>query len=237
MLGTVARANLPGMEHKQTLHIVDTDTRARASLARTGFALGRHCEVYSSAGEFLRRPPENGLVLLTERPDGATAKELLDGLAKQGLWLPLAALSDRPDPGSVVAAMRAGALDYCALPADESALEPIVARLERNGATLRRGHLRMIGARSRIARLSQREREVLDWLSEGNSNKIIARELDISPRTVEIHRANMLVKLGARHSAEAIRMQVEAQLEPTVVSAPAMVSHGSDLRPALALVG
>ena len=60
-----------------------------------------------------------------------------------------------------------------------------------------------------MADLSPREREVLDWLTRGCSNKVIARELTISPRTVEIHRANMMSKLGARHSAEAIRLRLE----------------------------
>jgi FixJ family two-component response regulator len=72
----------------------------------------------------------------------------------------------------------------------------------------------MIEARDRISTLSAREREVLDWLAEGSSNKAIARELDISPRTVEIHRANMMTKLGARHAAEAVRLKLEAKLEP-----------------------
>jgi FixJ family two-component response regulator len=72
----------------------------------------------------------------------------------------------------------------------------------------------MIEARDRISTLSTREREVLDWLAEGSSNKAIARELDISPRTVEIHRANMMNKLGARHAAEAVRLRLEAKLEP-----------------------
>jgi FixJ family two-component response regulator len=72
----------------------------------------------------------------------------------------------------------------------------------------------MIEARDRISTLSTREREVLDWLAEGSSNKAIARELDISPRTVEIHRANMMNKLGVRHAAEAVRLRLEAKLEP-----------------------
>ena len=72
---------------------------------------------------------------------------------------------------------------------------------------------RLIDARRRIDQLSKREREVLDWLSEGCSNKAIARELEISPRTVEIHRANMMDKLGAGHAAEAVRLRLEAGLE------------------------
>lgn len=74
----------------------------------------------------------------------------------------------------------------------------------------------MIEARDRIATLSAREREVLDWLADGSSNKVIARELDISPRTVEIHRANMMNKLGANHAAEAVRLKLEAKIEPTI---------------------
>ena len=62
--------------------------------------------------------------------------------------------------------------------------------------------------------LAVRLPQVLDWLAEGSSNKAIARELDISPRTVEIHRANMMNKLGARHAAEAVRLRLEAKLEP-----------------------
>ncbi|WP_255548125.1 response regulator transcription factor [Erythrobacter ani] len=74
----------------------------------------------------------------------------------------------------------------------------------------------MIEARGRIANLSVREREVLDWLTEGSSNKVIARRLEISPRTVEIHRANMMHKLGARHAADAVRLRLEAKLEPNI---------------------
>jgi DNA-binding CsgD family transcriptional regulator len=70
----------------------------------------------------------------------------------------------------------------------------------------------MIEARGRIASLSTREREVLHWLAEGSSNKNIARELDISPRTVEIHRANMMAKLGAKHAAEAVRLRIESDM-------------------------
>ncbi|WP_246449656.1 response regulator transcription factor [Qipengyuania soli] len=79
-------------------------------------------------------------------------------------------------------------------------------------------HRRMIEARNRIAVLSTREREVLDWLAEGCSNKLIASEMSISPRTVEIHRAKMMSKLGADHVSQAVRLRMEANLEGNVSS-------------------
>ena len=72
---------------------------------------------------------------------------------------------------------------------------------------------KMVEARNKIAMLSPREREVLDWLAEGCSNKMIGRELGISPRTVEIHRANLMSKLGTDHSAQAVRLRLEAKLD------------------------
>ena len=68
-------------------------------------------------------------------------------------------------------------------------------------------------SQAKIAKLSGREREVLEYLSEGHSNKMIARELEISPRTVEIHRANMMHKIGANHAAEAVRIRIESGIE------------------------
>ena len=85
-----------------------------------------------------------------------------------------------------------------------------MARSAREADAQRQQRARAAEARQRISRLSMREREVLDRLAEGCSNKAIARELEISPRTVEIHRMKMMGKLGARHAAEAVRLRLEA---------------------------
>ncbi len=118
-----------------------------------------------------------------------------------------------PGTARVVEAIKAGALDYLALPLDPERLEELIDRIDEEARAHSEARRRMIEARSRIEVLSAREREVLDWLAQGCSNKTIARELDISPRTVEIHRANMMAKLGAGHAAEAVRLRIEARLD------------------------
>ena len=113
---------------------------------------------------------------------------------------------------NIVEAIKAAALDYLALPLDPERFTRCLLRIEKEAEQFGAARRRMIEARDRISTLSTREREVLEWLSEGSSNKAIAREFDISPRTVEIHRANMLNKMGANHTSEAIRIAIEAAL-------------------------
>ena len=139
---------------------------------------------------------------------------ILERLSKLGVWLPLIAVEEQPRPGRIVEAIKAGALDYLSMPLDPERFSRCLTRIEKEAEVFGAARRRMIEARSRISSLSNREREVLNWLAEGSSNKVIARELDISPRTVEIHRANMMTKLGARHAAEAVRLKIEAKLEP-----------------------
>ena len=205
-------ANHRGMTQRPTLHIVDPSPRSRAEQSRLGFDLGFHCEIYADACELMRHPPETGVVLVRE-DDGIGAEEVLTLLADAGIWIPVVATSCDPRPSHVVAAIKAGALDYLRLPLDPDRLSQTVERIETEAAAYGIARRKIMQARNRIANLSPREREVLDWLAEGRSNKMIARELEISPRTVEIHRANMMTKLGAHHSAEAVRLRIEAQLE------------------------
>ncbi len=113
---------------------------------------------------------------------------------------------------NIVAAIKAGALDYLALPIKPDQLLRTLSKLEPEAEEFALARRRVIEARNRIESLSGCERQVLEWLSAGSSNKVIARELEISPRTVEIHRANMMAKLGAQHAAEAVRLKLEAKL-------------------------
>lgn len=206
---------IAAMEQHITLHIVGGTTRSRAEQARLAFSLGYHAEVYAELAELLDRPMRDGVIVASGEALTNGVSGLIDRLGEAGIWLPVIASSDNPDVREVVTAMKGGAIDFLPLPMTREGFANLLKQVEKDVSPYAIARRKLVEARGRIERLSKREREVLDWLSEGCSNKAIARALDISPRTVEIHRANMMDKLGANHSAEAVRLQLEAQLQST----------------------
>ena len=170
---------------RTTLHIVCGDSRSRAEQARIAFALGHHAEVYAGLDELLDRPPHEGIVIAA--PEPATEQ--------------------------VVAAIKAGALDYLRLPLEMGSFARSLHAILTEAGQHAERRRREVEAQRAIALLSRREREVLELLAAGCSNKEIARRLDISPRTVEIHRGNMMTKLHAGHAADAVRLWIDAQLD------------------------
>lgn len=212
------------MKHRLTLHIVDSDSRARAEGARAAFALGHHAEVYADLSELVQHPPREGIILARESAAAGGAVGLLADLSRAGIWLPLIMVAEQPEVCNVVAAIKAGALEYLELPLESDRLASVLGKVAREARAHADARSKMFDARSRVQQLSPREREVLDRLADGCSNKAIARDLDISPRTVEIHRANMMEKLGAHHPADAVRLRLEAQLEHEQEEAPRLQS-------------
>ncbi|MXO57589.1 response regulator transcription factor [Pontixanthobacter gangjinensis] len=204
------------MENHYIIHIVDPSSKVRGELSRVAFDLGYHAEVYADLSELAERPLTEGIIVARDDPETGGIENLMAELTNAGVWLPLIALSDVLRPGRIVAATKAGALSYIGLPIDMAELDRTLTGIATEANEFGLAQRKLIDARNRISQLSNREREVLDWLTKGLSNKAIARELDISPRTVEIHRAKMMSKLGAHHPAEAVRLRMEAQITARV---------------------
>lgn len=198
------------MDQRTTIHIIDGCSRERGALSRLMFSLGYHAEVYDSIAEFSDMMPDDGVILLNGGDGLEPLTSLIGCLSQVGAWQPIILYAEAPCVSQVVEAMRLGVVDVLECPISPAKLEASLGQISARGLVeLRR---RAAASRSKISILSKREREVLDAITEGMSNKAIANVLGISPRTVEIHRGNMMTKIGARGSAEAVRVVLESQI-------------------------
>lgn len=195
------------------VHLVDDDEAIRRSV---GFMLktsGFHVRTYEGGADLLKTAPnlETGCILLDIRMPGMDGLEVQAALKDKGVTLPVIIMTGHGDVSLAVRAMKSGALDFIEKPFEKavllSAIEHGVDRLRRSAANVDRAD----EAAVRLQVLTPREREVLDGLAQGLPNKTIAYDLGISPRTVEIHRANVMSKLGVRSLSEALRIAFAAQ--------------------------
>ena len=198
------------MSVRLAIHVLDDDHARRAQIARFAYALGHHAEVYSDPHELAAHAPEGGVVVALEDAVGGGVSGLRGLLNREGRWLAIIATSPNPSIAKAVQAIKDGALDYLPLPLEPQQFVRVLQEVEAEAGGLRAQHQRALDARTRIARLSPRERDVVARMARGLTNKEIGRELGISPRTVEIHRTNAIAKLAARHSTEAVRLWLEA---------------------------
>jgi two-component system, LuxR family, response regulator FixJ len=198
------------MEARSPLILIDEDVRRRARISHLLSSSGIHVEPCESAEELGGRWSRAEFVLAHDQ-DGALAA-IAQALADAGHWLPVIAFSETADPPRIVAAILAGAVDYVTWPFEPEDFRQTLERSRERAQAMGQNRVREAEARNRIARLTRREREVLAGVASGLSNRLIADKLCISPRTVEIHRANMLTKIGVNHSSEAIRIAIEASL-------------------------
>lgn len=184
------------------IHVIDPDVRRRAIISRSFRTFKLHAEIYEDCAEFFRRPPPSGL-LCVAHPE---AVALLDRLPEGDLNYEVIVYAERPDTQTVVDMMRNGAADFFDYPFDWSrlrrSLADAAARQAANASVARKRS----EARRAVGSLSQREMEVLRALIDGGSSKSIARALGISDRTVEIHRANLMRKLNAGSTSDAVRI-------------------------------
>lgn len=198
------------MRSDSPLILIDGDLRRRAAISHCLSGSGIHVEPFENIGELITRWPRSGLIVGHDA--GGSIAALMRHMAVSGNWLPVIAFAEEPSPEMIVAAVLDGAINYIAWPFDAGRLDAAIAAAEERAANVGNAKLREAMARSRIDRLTRREREVLSGVASGLSNRLIGQRLCISPRTVEIHRSNMLNKMGAHHTSEAIRIAIEAAL-------------------------
>ena len=174
---------------------------------------GFHVRTYESGDDLLKSAPdlEAGCILLDIRMPGMDGLELQAALRDKGIGLPVIIMTGHGDVTLAVQAMKAGAVDFIEKPFEKavllSAIDHGLERLRRSAASVDRAD----EAAVRLQALTPREREVLDGLAKGLPNKTIAYDLGISPRTVEIHRANLMSKLGVKSLSESLRIAFAAQ--------------------------
>lgn len=197
----------------ELVHVIDDDDGLRQALAFLLEVNGVPARFYVSANAFLEAGAiEPGCIVTDVRMPGLTGLELVRELKDMGVDAPVIVMTGHGDIALAVEAMKAGAVDFIEKPfSDDVLLAAIRGALERIGADGVSGAARQ-AAEDRLAELSPRERDVLAGVVQGKLNKQIAYELEISPRTVEIYRANLMSKTGARNIAELMRIALAAGL-------------------------
>ena len=200
------------MADRRLVHIVDDEEAIRRSarfmLSTSGFSV----ETWESGVRFLKelRNVEPGCILLDVRMPEMDGLEVQQELNDRGVTMPVIILTGHGDVSVAVRAMKAGAVDFIEKPFEKatllSAIDDAYARLDNSSDRAARAD----DAEILLGKLTGREREVLEGLARGFPNKTIAYDLDISPRTVEVHRANLMSKLGVRSLSDALRIAFAA---------------------------
>lgn len=201
-------------DSNRTIHLVDDDEAIRRSASFMLRTSGYIVKTYASGVELLARAKDiaPGCILLDIRMPDMDGLEVQRTLKERGVLLPVIIITGHGDVGLAVQAMKAGAVDFIEKPFEKpvliGAIDEGFARIDQAG----RRHARADEARVRLEALTPREHDVLQGLVGGHPNKTIAYDLGISPRTVEIHRANLMGKLGVPSLSEALRIAFAAGL-------------------------
>ncbi len=191
--------------------VVDDDSGVRNAMRSLLKSVGLQSALYASAQEFLNgyQPTQRGCLVLDIRMPGMSGLELQQHLNLRGAVVPVIFMSGHGDIPMAVEAMQHGAFDFLQKPfRDQDLLDRIQRAIAKDGE-----RRQALGERERIRAhldaLTEREREVLDLMTQGKQNKVIAQELGISPRTIEIHRARVMDKMDAQSVAELVRMMLD----------------------------
>lgn len=188
--------------------VVDDDASMRRSLDRLLRSLGYGVETFASARAFLDRPPMQGIacLVLDLRMPEVDGLDLQARLAARGDDLPVIFVTGHGDVPSSVRAMKAGAFDFLTKPFDESVLRAAIERALDWHAEVRASRASLDALRARFVTLTPREREVCEQVADGWLNKQVADRLGTSEKTIKVHRARVMEKLGVRSVAELVRI-------------------------------
>jgi FixJ family two-component response regulator len=196
------------MTPEPTVFVVDDDQAVRRFLCGLIASVDLRVEAYASAREFLDayEPGRPGCLLLDIRMPGMSGLELQKELAERAIGLPVIILTGHGDVQLAVHAMKAGAVDFIEKPFNNELLldrvqSAVAESVEADSTRVRRDQIM-----GRVALLTPRERQVLDMVVAGKTNKGVARRLDISDKTVEIHRARVMEKMQAKSLADLVKM-------------------------------
>ena len=201
------------MAEAPLVHVVDDDASVRDSLMVLLESAGYAVRAYDSAVAFLQAASDRtaGCVLTDVQMPELNGLELQRRMSEQGIRLPVIVMTGHGDVPIAVEAMKAGAADFLEKPFDDEQLLTAVSGAVAINRRVRDEAAAVADTMRRLATLTPREREVLDHLVAGQPNKTIAYDLGSSPRTVEVHRARVMEKMGARSLPELVRMTIAAE--------------------------
>lgn len=193
-----------------TVHIIDDDDAIRNSLRLLIKTSGYIPQTYASAEDLLDSADLNhhGCLVVDVRMPGMSGLDLQEHLNNNGYKIPLIIITGHGDIDMAVQAMRSGAHDFLEKPVDNEKLLYRINECLDTDTQIHNSEDEINKAQDKINRLSAREKEVMDLLIQGKLNKVIASDLDISVRTVEAHRANLMHKMGARSLSDIVRTAI-----------------------------
>jgi len=201
------------MKTDPTVYIVDDDAAVRDSLCELLGSEGLRALTYASAGEFLDdcNPSMHGCALFDVRMPEMSGLELLQHEKVREIAIPVIMITAYSDVPIAVKAIKFGAVDFIEKPIDSGMLLKSIRRYFRDHHAQRVKYKQRIENKERLARLTPREREVMDLLVHGKLNRQVADDLGISPRTVEVHRAAIRQKLGVQSLSDMVRLTLSEE--------------------------